>query len=486
MKHAILLIFLIGFIQVAKAIPTPEPLPELEQAQLEIAGVVVCPEDSTGSPMGYCQYTLLNLTKAQILVKKVEQTIFQGIPLTPPEGLLEALGENDKVLAFWHTDPAVLAKMKEVLPILDTRESFSTSSIIEVKTDIYEVTESGLSNLGAEITNLKLGSGVGDLPNATTVNGSGAGLGIDLKIGVIQLSGLISAERSRGTLKRRASIVRAVPNLSSITYSDSTPVYFAPGAGTNVFTQNAGIKLEGKVSINDENDKLVNIKDFNLHYGVMTENGNVSTVELPYENLLLEEGISFPLVSSKSVGKMKVVKSGLFGFGRSEEMENTKLLVYTTVKVYGWDEYVGKIKDLLKVGKQRFSPAEMDQMEKACPDVDTMLEDLELIAKRDALGDPMLAIKLRKDYACQDNIKTRLRVKISGEGINKKENEHLLTVERLMHIPIRIQGIPLSKFTEPELDFKVKIQVLGKRTKKNLELRFAPGPYDIEDMFWIR
>lgn len=452
-----------------------------------VAGEIVCPTGHGGESLGYCQYTLLNLTKAQTLVKKVEQTIFQGMPLTPPEGILEPLGENDKVLTLWHQDPAVLDRMKQVLPMLDTRESFSTNSIIEVKTDIYEITETGLSSLGAEISNLKIGSGIRDLDDAGSISGSQAGLGIDLKIGAIQLSGLISAERSKGTLKRRASIVRAVPNLSSIEYSDSTPVYFAPGAGTNVFTQSAGIHMAGRVSINDENDQLVNIKGFNLNYGVMLDNGSVSTVNLPYENLILEEGVSFPLISSKTIGKMKITKRGLFGFGRSEEIENTKLLVYTTVKVHSWEEYVGQIRSLLDVGKQRFDQEDLNNMERACPYLSDVLSDLELVAKRDALGDPMLSVKLRKEYACLDNIKTRLRVKITGEGIDKGQNEHLLTVERLMHIPLRIQGIELKKYNEPELDFKIRMETLGRGgTMVKLKLRFAPGPYDIQDMFWIR
>jgi hypothetical protein len=449
------------------------------------AGKVVCPTNDEGKDFGYCTYTLINLTKAQSLIKKVEQTLFLGDPLSPPVGILEPLGNNQKVVTFWHKDAVVLDKMKQLIPMLDTRESFATNSIIEVKTDIYEVTESGLSNLSAEISNLRIGSGLDDIVSGSGVSADSNGLGLDLKIGVFQLKGLLAAERSKGTLKRKASITRAVPNLSSIEYSDVTPVYAAPGAGTQVMTSEAGIKLQGTVSLNDENQSLVNIKDYKLNYGVIDSEGRVNMVTLPYSNLVLEEGISFPLVSSKSVGQIRTTSYGLFGFGRSVEVEDTKLLVYTSVKVYSWDDYVRSVKKLLDVGKQRFDKDELDQLPITCINDLDLLNDIELIAKRDLSGDPILSFRLRKENACVKNIKKRLYVRISGAGIPRNSNEHYMTVERAMHIPIKINDIKLSNFRLPLLQFKVKMEIRGRQFSRAFHyLKFAPTAHDIVDSFW--
>ncbi len=451
-------------------------------------GRVVCPEDKNGVDYQYCTYTLVHLTRAQELIRKLEQVLFKGDPLTSPDGMMEPLGNNKKVLTFWHVDKEVLRKMKDVIPMLDTRESFYPNSIVEFKADVYEVSETGLSNLGAEITNLSVGAAIGDLTNSASASSDGSGLGLDLKLGIVQLSGLISAEKQKGNLRRKMTITRPVANLSSVEYDDTTKIFTAPGAGTSIKEQKTGISLDGVVSINDENTSLVTVKNFKLTYGSLNEDSTVNMVTLPVDDLIVQEGIAFPLVSSKTVGTFKKTKVGLFGVSRSVTKEDAKLLIYVSVKVKTWNEYIGSIQNLLTIGKQKFDKDELQSLSTKCISNMSLLNDLVPIASRDHQGDPVLSIKLNKANACVKNIKKRIKISITGTGVPAQLNKKNVTVESLMHIPVKVNGLSLSKTREKsELKIKIKLEMKdgGTKTKVVRKLKYAPSDYDIEDNFWL-
>lgn len=451
---------------------------------------VICPTQND-QPLGFCQYTVQNLNRAQALIAKVNQALFNGRPITSNDGILQPFGENEQQVLFWHKNAEILSKMKTVIPLLDTMENFTTYSIVEVRTDIFEISESGLSSLGAEISNLKFGSLFGSDDNGSNgygiTGGGNNGMGLDLKVGTLELQGLLSAEKSRGTLNRKGTIIRTVPNLSSLTYKDTTPIYFAPGAGTNVLQPETGVTLSGKVSINQYNKSLVNIKDYKLYYGTLTEAGFVNSVEIPFENLILEEGVSFPIVSSKSIGTMTVKNRGLLSFGNSESVEDSKLLVYTSVKIYEWDEYIAGIQSLAQEPKMSFTKSEKDTLATNCVNELDVLSSLKLIAKRDQMGDPILSFMFDKDLACKSNINRRVKITITGENINKTTNTTMTNFERMMHIPLRIKEIAPGRFNQASLTFKVKLETFGRpRSKVTLYLEFAPTTYDLEGMFWIK
>jgi hypothetical protein len=483
MKIALIWLTLLSSFALAQVTPSTNEQP--------ISGEIVCPTSNTGNALGFCYYTVKNLNRAQALIAKVNQALFQGVPLISSRGILQPFGENEQQVMFWHSDPIVLDNMKTVIPLLDTKENFTTYSIVEVRTDIYEISETGLSSLGAEISNLKFGTlfNNDDADEGYGLTGTRNGMGLDLRLGTFELQGLISAERSRGTLNRKGTIVRTIPNLTNLTYSDTTTIYIAPGAGTNVLQPKTGIELGGKVSINDIDSSLINIKDFNLYYGTLVESGDdklVNAVTVPYENMVLEEGVSFPILSSKTIGTMKVKKRGFLGFGNVEETEDTKLLVYVSAKVYEWNEYLNSVRALVEEPKFKFSDDEKKELSNTCVNDLEVLNDLQLHAKRDQLGDPVLNIKFDKDLACLDNINRRVKITISGEDIDENINTTMTTFERAMHMPIRIKGIMPRKFTQSSLKFKVKLETYGPiRSKVVKRLEFAPTSYDLEGMFWI-
>jgi hypothetical protein len=462
---------------------------QVNSTKLFQEGSVVCPEDKNGTGYEYCTYTLVHLTRAQELIRKVEQVLFKGDPLTSPDGMMEPLGNNRKVLTFWHINKDILQRMKDVIPMLDTKESFYPNTIVEFKADVYEVSETGLSNLGAEITNLKVGKSITDGSRSATMTGVPNGLGLDLKLGIIELSGLLSAEKQKGNLRRKVTITRPVANLSSIEYDDKTKRYAAPGAGTSIIKDEyTGVTLDGVVSVNDEDSSLVTIKNFKFTYGTLNSDNTVNMITLPSDDLIVKEGIAFPLVSSKTVGSFSSTTTSLFGLRKEVTKEDAKLLIYVSVKVKSWDNYIDSIQDLLTIGKQKFDKEELETLSNNCISDMDLLNDITPIATRDHQGDPVLSIKLNKENACLKNIKNRIKVSFTGNGIPKAENKKNVTVESLMHIPVKINGLSMSKVREKsELKIKLKLEMINKgvKTKMTHRLKFAPSDYDIEDNFWL-
>lgn len=480
MKYGLFLAFLVSI-----------SMPSYSQTKLNLfqEGSVVCPEDKDGSGYDYCTYTLVNLTRAQELIRKVEQVLFKGDPLTSPDGMMEPLGNNRKVLTFWHINEDVLQRMKDVIPMLDVKEDFNPNTIVEFKADVYEVSESGLSNISAEITNLRFGKSVSDLDNDVSVNGGSNGLGVDLKLGIVELSGLLSAEKQKGNLRRKVTVSRPVANLNSIKYDDKTKIYSAPGAGTSIIKDEyTGVTLDGTVSVNADDKSLVTIKNFKFTYGTKNEDGSVNIITLPEDDLILKEGIAFPLVSSKTVGTFTTTTTKLFGLSKRTQKEDAKLLIYVSVKVKSWDDYINSIQNLLTVGKQKFDKDEIALLPSSCIDNLALLNDITPIATRDHQGDPVLSFKLNKNNACTKNIKNRIKVSITGDGVPRALNKKNVTVESLMHLPVKINGLSLSKAREKsELKIKIKLEMKndGMKTKVTHKLKYAPSDYDIEDNFWL-
>jgi hypothetical protein len=452
-------------------------------------GLINCPTDSKETSLGYCTYTLKNLNRAQNLIRIIEQTLFRGLQLNPPNGMMETLGNNNKVMTFWHKDPVVLNKMKEIIPILDTKESFYPNTMVEMKLDIYEIAESSLTNIGAEISNLQIGAGLGDLDNSYGVSSAdGSGLNVDLKLGVVQLSGLLSAEKQKGKLNRVISIKKAVPNLTSIKYTDSTLIYNAPGAGVDIKQNRSGVSMNGTASVEAGNTGLVNIKGFEFDYGLANEDNTVRIVSSPFETLSIQEGVALPIAISSSNSQMMTSEAGFLGFGKKVSKENARLIIYASVQVKTWEEYVSEIQSILVIGKQKFDKKEISALRNTyCPSDIELLNDLVLKARRDLNGDPLLTLMLSKDKACLQNLKQRVKIRISGEGLSKDDNEEYPTVESIMHIPMRIKNLGLTKYTDKSLlKFKVKLETVknGVRTKLTKKLFFAPSNYDLEDSFW--
>jgi hypothetical protein len=445
----------------------------------------------------FCTYTIEHLANVSELNRKMEQALFNGQPLIYPDGVLEAFGNNDQTLIFSHTDPEIMEQMKKLIPLLDTRESFSPNDVVRIKADIYEVNELGLNNLGAGISNLRLGTGVN--PNsevANTLVSEGSGLGIDLRAGALELSGLIQAEKVKGNMKRVTQIRGDSYNLNNYSFSDITTVYQAPGAGTAISKEEEGIKLSAKVSINDVLDNTVVLKDFNFYYGVgedrVTPDGKVTRrvnqINIPASRLILQEGVLVPILSEKFDVESTQQSTGFFNFGRDRVQESKRLLVYISVDIMTWKDYVAELNSMdTSLIQSRFSKQEKELLPTKCPSQEALLSGIKLFAVRGDDGEPVLSFGLDKSLACKNNIKKRIHVNTVGGGVKYRDNTHVVTVEELMHIPIKISGIESGYYLRPWIEFQVALNIFrDTRSMVYHKLVFARSTsYDISDSFWL-
>jgi hypothetical protein len=229
-------------------------------------GVVNCPSDSNGGSFGFCTYTIKkNASKAQVIIAKVEQALFQGFPLTMPKGILAPFGENNSEIIFWHVESDTLEKMKQVIPLMDTYEDFRPDRVYNIKVEIHHMTQDALTNLSANITGLTLGNS-GNAP----VGVNNSGLELSLQLGAVELSALIQAERSKGTINTEYSNNKVITNLSTVEFDNATEIDYAPGFSLmELFLNPKGIRKSFKLKTLILNmvskEKMALFKEFTHH-----------------------------------------------------------------------------------------------------------------------------------------------------------------------------------------------------------------------------
>ncbi len=437
-----------------------------------------------------CTYTIENLASVSELARKVEQALFDGEPLLEPEGILETFGNNNQTLIFSHQNVDVMDNMIEIIPLLDSKEDFSPSDVIQIQADVYEISETGLRNLGAGINSLKIGPSVNDgLSNLKEALLGTDGLGINIRTGMVDIAGFIALEKARGNMERIDEIKIDAYNLDKFEYNDLTNVYQAPGAGTSVKEAQAGIQIKGKVSINKSNRDTVVLKDFDFYYGTQNATGGVNQLRIPRKRLVLSQGVMFPIVSSKTTRTSNNTTTGILQYGNESVEENKKLLVYLTVRVLTWDEHVARMaKDKSIAVKSKFTKKERKALPKVCPSMEEVLGSIETHAGRGNDGEPILTFTLDKELACRKNVKKRIYVttKINGNR-PLQENTTILRIEELMLKPVQIKGVNASSFLKTWINFRVGLSIFGKpRSAIFTNLIFAnTTEYVIDENFWV-
>ncbi|MAZ48090.1 MAG: hypothetical protein CME65_05985 [Halobacteriovoraceae bacterium] len=444
----------------------------------------------------FCTYTIQNLANVNELARKTVQALFDGRPLIYPEGILEAFGNNDQTLIFSHSDPAKMNQMKNLIPSLDTRESFAPSEVVRIKADIYEVTETGLNNIGAGISNLRLGTGINDgLDDSFVASGTATGLGVDLRAGAVELSAFINREKANGHLRRVTQVRGDSYNLNNFSFSDITTVYQAPGAGTSISQEEEGIKINAKVSVNAENQNTVVLRDFNFYYGEgfdrVSPSGTVSRavnkITIPAQRLILQEGIMIPIISENIQFESSLRSRGFLSFGNESERVSTRLLIFISADVLSWEEYISELNSINIQSRSSFTPAQRALLPSTCPSESEVLQALNLHAVRGEDGAPVLSFSLDDSVACKTNLNKRIYIDVEGGGIPGQANESVRTVEQLIHSPIRIQGIPDSSFSRSYVHFSLMLQYFNRRrTATYHRLYYSPSTFsDISQNFWI-
>jgi hypothetical protein len=441
-------------------------------------GVVNCPSDSNGGSFGFCTYTIKkNASKAQVIIAKVEQALFQGFPLTMPKGILAPFGENNSEIIFWHVESDTLEKMKQVIPLMDTYEDFRPDRVYNIKVEIHHMTQDALTNLSANITGLTLGNS-GNAP----VGVNNSGLELSLQLGAVELSALIQAERSKGTINTEYSNNKVITNLSTVEFDNATEIDYAPGAGTQPNIRKEGVQFDGVVSQSQGNPEIIQIKNLNFEYGIKREDGFIQRIHAPFDSFFLRDGVSTPIIVDKIFTRQREVNGSVTGVGANWGKKYTHFVAYVTVTSMDWDEYMDILEGVGEVGDSTFGEDEFNSLPDNCSKLFDVLKDIKLRATRDASGQPVLTFKINKDKACKSNISEIVKVNVSSFAIRNSSNTAMMPLEQLMLIPYRIRDIDPTKLEKPILKFKVTFRAKGLKVVH--KLRYLPKAMNMEAAFF--
>ena len=424
-----------------------------------------------------CDVYLQN-TYAQSFIATIRSLMFPPASGTHLEEHGKIIKLDDKHIAFWFnegTESELHQQFVSLIPLLDRYEKKVPSALIQVTTEIYSITDTGLTDLNFTLNGVKSKK-------------SDSGDDISLKLGSFELSTSIltdtlslffNAQKKENQIEKMTTITQVVPNLSHLSYNHTSNIYIAPNTYTEVKVEQIGTTLSGKLEIDGNDNNVVVLEGGNITYGVLqpTEEGatpQVSKLSQPIHELRLEKGISRFLVSSYTSETVSGSDLSLFGAGSTKEKRSSKLLIVFRAKTFSYDELVKDLKENMR--GSRFTREEVEKLPKDSVELEEVYSSATLTPVLSNSGDSKIFFHLDRELARKDNIKKRATVRITGGGIDQEKTRRL---EQFM-----LEGIQIDTKFKPEflsqdiIELKVEISTHVKRSERKIV-------WEDEDPFYI-
>jgi hypothetical protein len=431
----------------------------------------VSPEVECNVELKRCTYVTQNLN-AQELVAKIQSIMFPESVLTATDGYIFI--ESLKKVNFWFFKQEMLDRFMGLIPLLDSFEDFNPNALVQLTTEIYAISEEGLNQLEISLSNAA--SGVSSL----TLGALALAASNPLSIGTNALSVALSGQRSRQQVSRVSVVNQLISNYGNINFKHKSKVYISPNSVTTK-EEEAGIQLNGKVSINRQDANYVLVKDYSFFYGIinpsteLAEQSPVTSLEFSFEELYLTEGVSRMMVSSNffEVGK---TRGGLFDvWNRGKELKKSKLLIVTRARTFSFDEFMEESRLLSELTLyNHFNQNDISNLQDRDVSVKEVFESLEPYAYLTPAGERVLGFRLDKKLATSSNYKREVKIKVKGGGIKMREGARL---DRLM-----LSGMKFDEMTAKYLGkYKVKVVITleeetrsGRGAKSVITLEYNP------------
>jgi hypothetical protein len=417
-----------------------------------------------------CTYISQNLT-ARTLAARVKAVLKPGDVLLPSEGYITI--ESTSVLSFWFYDENLRDRFEGLLPLLDVLEDGVPSHLVQLTTEIYSLSEEGLSHIDASVGSIS--SDPGDAPDFDILNNGGI-LDLSLTVSSRLLSAVLGTNVGRKETSRVTRVVQLVPNLAGINYERTTNIYVSPTAGV-VKDEKAGLTLGGTVSINRGDSNLVLIKDYSFNYGVLTPgNGEtedrVTILRVSNPQLYLYEGVSTMIVSSNTSVVTRDTNVGILSFGRERSKVYNKLMVVTRAKTMTFDNYRDEMARFSRLSLFRtFSESQVDRLPESRSNIESVLNSLKPYTYRLSNGEPVIGFKLDEKLASKTNIKKTIEVEIRGGGIRM---DKMRSVENLMLSGFKLDSLSSRYMNRAKVKLKVKFKVHNSRQRVSKTLYYDP------------
>lgn len=417
-----------------------------------------------------CTYISQNLT-ARTLAARIKAVLKPGDVLLPSEGYISI--ESTSVLSFWFYDENLRDRFEGLLPLLDVLEDGVPSHLVQLTTEIYSLSEEGLSHIDASVGSVS--SDPGDAPDFDILNNGGI-LDLSLTVSSRLLSAVLGTSVGRKETSRVTRVVQLIPNLAGINYSRTTNIYVSPTAGV-VKDEKAGLTLGGTVSINRGDSNLVLIKDYSFNYGVLTPGegdteDRVTILNVTNPQLYLYEGVSTMIVSSNTSVVTRDTNVGFFSFGRERSKVYNKLMVVTRAKTMTFDNYRDEMARFSNLSLFRtFSEAQVDRLPENQSNLNSVLNSLKPYTYRLSNGEPVIGFKLDEKLASKSNIKKTIEVEVRGGGIKM---DKMRSVENLMLSGFKLDNLSSRYMNKPKVKLKVKFKVHNSSERVSLTLYYDP------------
>ncbi|HAZ13492.1 MAG: hypothetical protein A2X86_13255 [Bdellovibrionales bacterium GWA2_49_15] len=412
-----------------------------------------------------CSYLAQNLN-AQTLIARILPVMFPDMPLDPREGFVQR--ENLKKIIFWFNNEEMRQRFSSLLPHFDLLEDFVPTSMVNLTTEVYAVTDEALTEISAT---LGMGASVG-LPSPTTAPATDTPAGLNLSAGFsygvanFSLSMALTAQRVLNRVSRVTSVQQVVPNFTNINYKHTTTIFMSPTPGT-AKEQDAGLTISGTVSVNRHNQEQILLKDFNLYYGVELPQASndavprVAALQINNPELYLLEGSSSVVVSANTFELRNNRGLGL-PTRISRGTISTKLMVVVRAKALSFDEFLRSNREMRAMENQvHFTQAELDKFPTDTIPLDILMQAIRPFARLSLSGDRLLGIRMDRQYARKDNYKKNLEITIHAKGFKQTA---VRTVENLMLTGLKFEDLPRRVLQKATVKITIKARPFKKLT----------------------
>jgi hypothetical protein len=406
-----------------------------------------------------CSYVAQNITSRE-LIAKLNANLFPGSILSPSEGFMTSDGL--KKLNFYMFSEELKQKVIAAIPLMDTLEDFDPSDLVLLTTEIYSMTEGGLSNIQASA--VAANDPASEIAEWVISSAFGGPTGIALKVGTNLLSTLLASSKIKEESSKVTTISQLIPNFAGISYSNTSKIYISPGTSGAVKEEQAGLTLGGTVSISSRENDLVVVKDYNLTYGVVEnvasgERVNILSINNP--QLHLVKGTSSILVSSVTLNQAVKTEYSAVSFGKKKEKYLNKLMVVTRAESVSFKDYVSEMKKLRQFELHReFTKEERSQFGYTPVSLTDVLNNIKTMTTYTSSGERIIGFRLDPRDARLDNYKKSIEITVkSGSLLSKGLNQKvILPLETLMLTGLKFDSLSLKELKKPVVEIELTLK----------------------------
>jgi hypothetical protein len=447
---------------------------ETEQVFQREPGKVECNEE-----IKRCTYVVQNLT-AKDLIAKLNANLFPGSILSPSEGFIVV--EHLKKINFYINDEGLRQKFIALIPLLDVYEDFVPTSLVQLTTEIYSLSESASTEIQAKLTSSE-SSPVNDLATDIVSTLAGGASAIGIKIGTNLLSSVLGSTKVKEESSKISTVTQLIPNLAGINYSQSTTLYISPAGSGVVKEQEAGLNINGSVSISATDPDLVLVKDYSLRYGVIdptSKEGNerVNLLNISNPQLYLVRGTSNVLISTVTTEETNRKTWSAVSFGKDKTKLQNQILIVTRAEAIGFKSLVADLKKVRALELHRsFTVEEKTKFPGQDVDMAEVIQHIKPYSFFTVSGDRILGFYLDREDARLSNINKNIEISVKtgglfgGGSINQKT---ILSVENLMLSGLKFDKLSSKELSDPKVKIKLGLKVFNTDTSFSKILYYNP------------